>query len=123
MGSVTNWAGQEITPGLTVWRGARQGDSSTFRVGTVLDVNEVKRTVRVHWLFEQSNRSWIAKDIPVSKWQHLLGVRAMDVKSTCTVDSVTIAVVDLERLKRDDEEWNGISAYVREQRQKNLTRP
>lgn len=45
-----NWLGQEINVGDYVYRGARDGNSSTFKIGRVVDERNDK--VRVHWLFE-----------------------------------------------------------------------
>lgn len=44
-----NWLGHEIEVGAIVFRGGRQGDSSSFRIGLVDDMNEEKRTARVQW--------------------------------------------------------------------------
>lgn len=40
-----HWLGIEIKPGMAVWRGARDGNSSEYRVGRVLKVNKDKATV------------------------------------------------------------------------------
>lgn len=44
-----NWLGQDIVAGAVVYRGARQGDSSDFRVGVVSKVNEATGKVTVAW--------------------------------------------------------------------------
>lgn len=49
-----NWLGQEIAPGKAVYRGARNGNSSSFKIGRVESVKGEK--VRVHWLCEQGTR-------------------------------------------------------------------
>ncbi|QJD50864.1 hypothetical protein KNV00_gp155 [Streptomyces phage Bmoc] len=44
-----NWLGHDIVVGAVVFRGGRQGDSSSFRVGEVDAIDETKRTARVIW--------------------------------------------------------------------------
>jgi hypothetical protein len=39
---VINWIGHDIVVGSVVFRGGRQGDSSSFRVGVVDDIDESK---------------------------------------------------------------------------------
>lgn len=51
-----NWLGHEIEIDAVVFRGGRQGDSSSFRVGVVDHVDEEKRTARVVWHWIPSNR-------------------------------------------------------------------
>lgn len=52
-----NWLGQDIQPGDIVYRGARQGDGSSFRVGEVKKINEESRKVTVKWTWEGSTLS------------------------------------------------------------------
>lgn len=51
-----NWLGQDIVAGTVVYRGAREGDSSSFRVGVVDLVREEKRTARVIWHWTGTTR-------------------------------------------------------------------
>lgn len=44
-----NWLGQDIREGDVVYRGARQGDTSSFRIGVVDLVREEKGSARVEW--------------------------------------------------------------------------
>lgn len=44
-----NWLGQDIQAGDVVYRGAREGDSSSFRIGVVDLVREEKQSARVIW--------------------------------------------------------------------------
>lgn len=44
-----NWLGQDIQKGDVVYRGARDGDSSSFRIGIVDLVREEKGSARVEW--------------------------------------------------------------------------
>jgi hypothetical protein len=55
---VINWIGHDIVVGSVVFRGGRQGDSSSFRVGVVDDIDESKpKPVLVNWRFEGSHRT------------------------------------------------------------------
>jgi hypothetical protein len=45
-----NWLGQRIKVGDVVWRGARDGNTSSFKVGRVIESENDR--VRVHWLYE-----------------------------------------------------------------------
>ncbi|MFE5290136.1 hypothetical protein ACFRAQ_34655 [Nocardia sp. NPDC056611] len=47
-----NWLGQEIAPGCIVGRGARDGNTSSFKVGRVVKLLPEKRLVRVAWFWE-----------------------------------------------------------------------
>lgn len=47
-----NWLGDPIEAGDIVYRGARDGNSSSFKIGVVQSVNEQKGTVRVRYLLE-----------------------------------------------------------------------
>lgn len=53
-----NWLGHEIEVGAVVFRGGKQGTSSSFRVGVVDAIDEQKRTARVVWHWVPNNR-WI----------------------------------------------------------------
>ena len=46
--SITNWLGQELTVGSKVYRGARDGNTSSFKVGVVTKL----APFTVNWLFE-----------------------------------------------------------------------
>lgn len=48
----TNWLGQVIRVGTVVARGARDGNTSSFKVGRVVNLNLEKRIARVEWLRE-----------------------------------------------------------------------
>lgn len=47
-----SWLGQQIKPGDIVYRGARDGTTSTFKIGIVEYVKE--STARVAWKYRQS---------------------------------------------------------------------
>ncbi|ASR84803.1 hypothetical protein SEA_HURRICANE_58 [Mycobacterium phage Hurricane] len=48
-----NWAGQDISPGAVVWRGARDGNLSAFKVGVVEAVGVQPGKATVRWVAEQ----------------------------------------------------------------------
>lgn len=59
-----NWLGQDIQPGMYVYRGARGGNHSSFKIGQVEKLNSGKGTVKVRWLVEPSgvftkDRGWV----------------------------------------------------------------
>ena len=62
-----NWLGHDIQVGTVVFRGGRQGDSSSFRVGIVDDFDTSKdRQARVTWLWESGWRTiWFGE----SAWE------------------------------------------------------
>lgn len=56
--SAVNWLGQEIRVGSRVYRGAREGNSSSFKVGVVEKITESEKygfsstyRARVNWRF------------------------------------------------------------------------
>lgn len=53
-----NWLGQDINVGDLVYRGARNGNSSEFKIGEVTRTTDMG-VVRVHWLFKQTSK-WVA---------------------------------------------------------------
>lgn len=58
-----NWLGQEILKGDVVYRGARDGDSSSFRIGVVDLVRHEKGTARVEWRWVGSTSGvWDARN-------------------------------------------------------------
>lgn len=56
-----NWLGQDIVPGVYVYRGAREGNYSSFKMGRVRKVNEDKQKVTVDWL-AQPESLWLVDD-------------------------------------------------------------
>jgi hypothetical protein len=62
---VINWLGQEIYVGDYVGCGRRDGNTSCYRLGRVVDLDESKRTASVAWLYEpwdgnRNGQSWIS---------------------------------------------------------------
>ena len=48
-----NWAGQKLAEDDVVWRGAREGNGSSFKIGRIVSFSEGYSKARVHWLWEQ----------------------------------------------------------------------
>ncbi len=55
-----NWLGQRLDIGTAVYRGAREGNSSSFKVGVIRKINYERQTARVEWLAAPARR-WKAK--------------------------------------------------------------
>ncbi|QAX95699.1 hypothetical protein SEA_YOUREADOPTED_57 [Mycobacterium phage YoureAdopted] len=76
-----NWAGQRIEPGAIVWRGGRDGNTSSFKVGRV---EAVDRTARVRWVAEMDWRGNV----------RLLGEKSIgrpNVDSLALIDPATLS--------------------------------
>lgn len=85
-----NWVGQEIMPGDLVYRGARKGDSSEFKIGKVKSIDYSMRTAKVNWLWKpavihnKADRS------------HEWGVVKIDSTGTSTIDSMVLMSDNIE---------------------------
>ncbi len=51
--TMRNWLGQDIQVGSVVYRGARSGNTSEYKVGLVTKLNEEKKKVTVDWIIEK----------------------------------------------------------------------
>lgn len=80
-----NWIGQEIEVGSVVWRGARSGNTSSFKVGRVIEYKPGDRP-RVHWLYEQGG--WPYESEPRS----ISTLGSPSVHSLALVDPATLGV-------------------------------
>jgi len=97
-----NWLGQEITVGDIVYRGAREGDGSSFKVGEVIKVDPAKRTARVAWKLGQGFRAMRRppEDEAVNSWKRVEHVGSYQdskwskVMSSCRLDSKGGPTVD-----------------------------
>lgn len=113
---VTNWLGQDITAGDFVYRGAREGNSSSFKVGRVVRVNTASDKVTVEWAAEAP----YTEDYVV--WENgqkvNLGIPAswpMGRKGTCTKNAVIVvdediykyAVSSAQAAKNTHDAWKG----------------
>jgi hypothetical protein len=56
--SMKNWLGQDIEVGSFVYRGSRDGNTSSYKVGVVVDLNEEKQKIKVDWAIEPNWRNW-----------------------------------------------------------------
>ncbi|WNN94684.1 hypothetical protein SEA_PHREDRICK_104 [Streptomyces phage Phredrick] len=56
-----NWLGQDVKVGSVVFRGARQGNTSSHKIGVVESINEETRKARVAWKYECGGQ-WIRPD-------------------------------------------------------------
>ena len=83
--SITNWLGQELTVGSKVYRGARDGNASSFKVGVVTKL----APFTVNWLFEP-------------KWYNQPG-SAIRVDSTGRPSEDTVVLIDEETWNRLDQ--------------------
>ena len=100
-----NWAGQEIKPGVTVWRGARDGNTSSFKIGTVVGVNEDKGVAKVNWLFEEVWNYWPEQYLNKREYENLIRVQRMDSTGSPSIDTLAVIDIDLEELGRHADEW------------------
>ena len=81
---ITNWMGQDIFVGAYVFRGARDGNTSSFKVGKVLSINAEKKIARIQWLFEPGY-DWKQKEQYVNK---------IDTKGSPSIDTLCLISVD-----------------------------
>lgn len=61
MSTVTNWAGMTMLVGDYVWRGARDGNTSTFKIGQIESIKDGKP--RVSWKYTQRGL-WGGRELP-----------------------------------------------------------
>lgn len=85
-----NWLGQEIEVGSVVYRGARDGNTSTYKVGTVIKVNEDKRTARVKWHMEPNPRWRVDEGQP-----EYTPIRYYGHEGTSSIDTMVLIDIDL----------------------------
>lgn len=104
-----NWMQQDIVPGMTVYRGARDGTTSSFKIGVVESVSGQK--ARVAWLF---SAGW--------KWINIAGEKRLfntpsrpynfnknkPNKGNPGIDSLVPVVVDLIELERQMEAYKSL---------------
>lgn len=93
-----NWLGQEILPGSVVYRGAREGNSSSFKVGVVRTVNEDKRTARVDWKFRPGGY-WYRTDAAGNNERLTSGVTQVEGAGSPDINSLVLIDVNLEILE------------------------
>ncbi|QGF20217.1 hypothetical protein SEA_SIXAMA_38 [Gordonia phage Sixama] len=88
---IKNWLGQTFTPGTFVYRGARDMDTSSYRIGVVEKVLEEKRKLRIHWLAEPARPFDLYKakerGVTIPTW------RRLDMHGAPSVDTVVHLVI------------------------------
>jgi len=91
---VRNWLGQDIVPGSVVYRGARQGNGSDYKVGVVESVDESQGTARVVYKYTLGSTYRITPDRE-SAW----GPVELDSKGSPSINSlIVLSDNDLARL-------------------------
>lgn len=91
MSTATNWAGMTMLVGDYVWRGARSGNSSEFKIGQIESIKDGKP--RVNWKYTQSGL-WGGRALPPiavaigGRHWGLDLVRRLDSKGSPDVDSL-----------------------------------
>lgn len=105
-----NWLGQDILPGSVVYRGAREGNSSSYKVGVVESIKDGK--ARVHWQYEPG---WAWRRTAAGVNERVYDVpNTMNSKGNPAVDSLILmdeivmsrleeACKLIERWKQDDQ--------------------
>jgi hypothetical protein len=116
-----NWLGQKIEVGTVVGRGARDGNSSTFKIGVVDQVDEIKDKARVQWKYDSTKVANTIKN-PIGTYMHFdyehLGYGPTEYwvggsKGWCTPES--LFVLDSELLDRAEK----LVEIVKEARERN----
>lgn len=122
--SIRNWAGMDIRVGEVVWRGARDGNTSTYKIGVVESLNGQKRVARVNWLFEEGYTDWLVRGyILPERYKHLPNVRRVKGSSgSPTVDSLAIIDIDLNVLDKHCREWDDLRREAEQLRESGIPR-
>ena len=89
--SIKNWMGQEIEEGSYVYRGARDGNSSSYKVGKVLYLTPEKGTARVEWLYYPSSK-WVqtGTDRRDGHWIDVIGKDQNSSKGSPSINSLIL---------------------------------
>lgn len=98
--------GQELTVGAVVYRGARDGNSSEYKVGVVQSL-KVGKPPRVKWMYEASVR-WIRVDgeqvrVP-SLW------KMTNSSGSPSLESLIVVGLDIEELERQAQFYKSFDA-------------
>lgn len=114
-----NWLGQDIQTGSVVYRGAREGNSSSYKVGVVERLNEEKGTARVNWKYQPYGYHW-RKDASGNN-ERVKAVGSMNSAGSPDIDSLVLVDIDLDLFEAKVEladEWknSGMPTVVYEQR-------
>ena len=118
-----NWLGQMLEVGDAVYRGAREGNGSTYKVGFVSKLNEDTQKVTVTWLYEPGNK-WIKEDVhqlrlvtqtvpcPVRTGYKLPSVGTSNVNTLVQIDWSVVGWVE-EQMNLSAEEYGFVSDHYR----------
>lgn len=82
-----NWLGQDVVPGAVVYRGARDGNTSTYKIGVVESIAGGK--ARVHWQYEPG-RVWRNTGQPGQTRDYVSAVHEMNSKGNPSIDSLIL---------------------------------
>lgn len=97
--------GQEISVGSVIYRGARKGNSSEYKVGVVESLKPGKPP-RVNWKFESSVK-WIRIDGEQVSVPSMYKMRRPSSGSP-SADSLVVVDLDIEELERRSEFFKSI---------------
>lgn len=103
-----NWAGQEIKVGSIVWRGARAGNTSDFKIGVVSDVSPHGDKVRVQWKFTEGFWWRVKKHMPEHLWRPLPNVTRIKSSGSPSIDSLAVIDIDLDELDAFSDAWEAL---------------
>lgn len=84
---ITNWLGQKIGVGDIVGRGARDGNTSSFKIGRVLSFNIDKQIAKINWLYEPTDWWKIEKGEPA--WTEINSQGSPNVDTLFLLDPAT----------------------------------
>ena len=102
-----NWLGQDIQVGSIVYRGARAGNTSEYKVGVVESLDEDKGKARVHWRFDPYSYFW--RTDPAGNRERIKSaVGRMDGRGSPDINSLVVLDVNLDVLESKvelAEEW------------------
>lgn len=108
-----NWAGQEIKVGSVVWRGARDGNSSTFKIGVVEKLNSTTGRPTVKWMYTHGRYWLVERHIPKRAWDFLPRVIRLSSKGSPDPDSLAVIDMDLAYLEEACDDWEKLNEDAR----------
>lgn len=101
--------GQEISNGTLVYRGARLGNGSEYKLGEVVSIKDGKP--RIKWLF-RANTRWINVDGNLVSVPYVYEVNGGGL-GTPSVEGLVVVDFDIEELRRQVSFHNSIDRDVR----------
>lgn len=82
-----NWLNQDINVGDIVYRGAREGNTSSFKIGRVKKINDDSRNVTIGWIIVEGN-DWENKNYGTKIPKKAVSWSNKKSQGTCSVDVV-----------------------------------